>query len=132
MASAVEAPGLQRRVGVAFWAIVLAMVPGVLDQTILATALPTIASDLGRLAEVSWVATAYVVAATTITGSSSQEAQALTAYAQHIGQQLPVIFVPTQIGTYEPAAGTLVAKNLGGYTANALGLMNPEDWYFTK
>lgn len=49
--------------GLAFWAIVLAMLPAVLDQTILATALPTIASDLGRLADVSWVVTAYVVAA---------------------------------------------------------------------
>jgi EmrB/QacA subfamily drug resistance transporter len=49
--------------GVAFWAIVLAMLPAVLDQTILATALPTIAADLGRLADVSWVVTAYVVAA---------------------------------------------------------------------
>ncbi len=49
--------------GVAFWAIVLAMLPAVLDQTILATALPTIASHLGRLADVSWVVTAYVVAA---------------------------------------------------------------------
>ena len=54
-----SAPG----VGVAFTAIVLAMLPAVLDQTILATALPTIASDLGRLADVSWVVTAYVVAA---------------------------------------------------------------------
>jgi EmrB/QacA subfamily drug resistance transporter len=49
--------------GVAFWAIVLAMLPAVLDQTVLATALPTIASDLGRLADVSWVVTAYVIAA---------------------------------------------------------------------
>src|SRR5437764_598271 len=47
----------------AFWAIVLAMLPAVLDQTILATALPTIASDLGKLADVAWVVTAYVVAA---------------------------------------------------------------------
>jgi EmrB/QacA subfamily drug resistance transporter len=39
------------------------MLPAVLDQTILATALPTIASDLGRLADVSWVVTAYVVTA---------------------------------------------------------------------
>jgi EmrB/QacA subfamily drug resistance transporter len=51
------------RVTLAFWAIVLAMLPGVLDQTILATALPTIATDLGRLADVSWVVTGYVVAA---------------------------------------------------------------------
>lgn len=54
-------------VGIAFWAIVLAMLPGVLDQTILATALPTIASTLGRLADVSWVVTAYVVGAAAFT-----------------------------------------------------------------
>ena len=53
----VEAPGL------AFAAIVLAMLPAVLDQTILATALPTIAHDLGRLTDVSWVISAYVVTA---------------------------------------------------------------------
>ena len=46
-----------------FAAIVVAMLPAVLDQTILATALPVIASDLGRLSDVSWVVTAYVVAA---------------------------------------------------------------------
>src|SRR3954471_409415 len=46
-----------------FAAIVLAMLPAVLDQTVLGTALPTIASDLGRLADVSWVVTAYVAAA---------------------------------------------------------------------
>jgi EmrB/QacA subfamily drug resistance transporter len=39
------------------------MLPAVLDQTILATALPTIAGDLGSLSDVSWVVTAYVVAA---------------------------------------------------------------------
>src|SRR3954454_7980705 len=48
---------------VPFAAIVLAMLPAVLDQTILATALPTIAADLGRLSDLSWVVTAYVVAA---------------------------------------------------------------------
>jgi EmrB/QacA subfamily drug resistance transporter len=43
------------------------MLPGVLDQTILATALPTIAADLGSLADVSWVVTAYVVGAAATT-----------------------------------------------------------------
>ena len=51
----------------AFAAIVLAMLPAVLDQTILATALPTIAADLGSLTDVSWVVTAYVVAAAATT-----------------------------------------------------------------
>src|SRR5438094_9437804 len=54
-------------VAVPFAAIVLAMLPAVLDQTMLATGLPTIAADLGRLADVSWVVTAYVVAAAAAT-----------------------------------------------------------------
>jgi EmrB/QacA subfamily drug resistance transporter len=54
-------------VGVPFAAIVLAMLPAVLDQTILATALPVIAGDLGSLSDVSWVVTAYVVAAAAMT-----------------------------------------------------------------
>jgi EmrB/QacA subfamily drug resistance transporter len=54
-------------VAVPFAALVLAMLPAVLDQTILATALPTIAADLGRLSDVSWLVTAYVVSATATT-----------------------------------------------------------------
>jgi EmrB/QacA subfamily drug resistance transporter len=59
--------GDARAIRVGFVAIVLAMLPAVLDQTILATALPTIATDLGRLADVSWVVTAYVVSAAAAT-----------------------------------------------------------------
>jgi EmrB/QacA subfamily drug resistance transporter len=54
-------------VAVPFAAIVLAMLPAVLDQTILATALPVIARDLGTLSDVSWVVSAYVVAAAATT-----------------------------------------------------------------
>src|SRR5436190_3779321 len=54
-------------VAVPFAAIVLAMLPAVLDQTILATALPLIARDLGQITDVSWVVTAYVVAAAATT-----------------------------------------------------------------
>jgi EmrB/QacA subfamily drug resistance transporter len=50
-------------VAVPFAAIVLAMLPAVLDQTILSTALPTIALDLGRVTDVAWLVTVYVVAA---------------------------------------------------------------------
>jgi EmrB/QacA subfamily drug resistance transporter len=50
-----------------FAAIVLAMLPAVLDQTILATALPVIAGDLGSIGDVSWVVTAYVIAAAATT-----------------------------------------------------------------
>ncbi len=68
----------------------------------------------------------------TITGPAGQERQALAAYAQYMEQQVPVVFGPTSIGTYQADAGTIVAKNLGGYAANALGFMTPENWYFTK
>jgi EmrB/QacA subfamily drug resistance transporter len=54
-------------VALPFAAIVLAMLPAVLDQTILATALPVIARDLGSVTDVSWVVTAYVVAAAATT-----------------------------------------------------------------
>jgi EmrB/QacA subfamily drug resistance transporter len=61
--------GKMRRseVGVPFAAIVLAMLPAVLDQTILATGLPVVARDLGALSDVSWVVTAYVVSAAATT-----------------------------------------------------------------
>jgi peptide/nickel transport system substrate-binding protein len=68
----------------------------------------------------------------TITGPASQEATALTAYANYVSQQVPVVFGPTSVGTYGNNAATVVDSKLGGYAANALGLMNPEDWYFTK
>jgi peptide/nickel transport system substrate-binding protein len=58
--------------------------------------------------------------------------QALTTYAENVEHMVPVVFGPTSIGTYAGNAGVLVAKNLGGYAANALGMMNPEDWYFTR
>ena len=50
-----------RTIAIPFAAIVLAMLPAVLDGTILATALPTIAADLGRLTDVSWIVTGYVI-----------------------------------------------------------------------
>src|SRR3954453_19750875 len=54
-------------VALPFAAVVLAMLPAVLDQTMLATGLPVIAGELGRVSDVSWVVTAYVVAAAAAT-----------------------------------------------------------------
>jgi peptide/nickel transport system substrate-binding protein len=68
----------------------------------------------------------------TIFGPAGSEKQALSAYAAYMEQQLPVVFGPTSIGTYTGDAGTLVSSKLGGYAANALGLMNPEDWYLVR
>src|SRR5438093_8538886 len=58
---------MNRSVSIPFAAVVLAMLPAVLDQTMLATGLPVIAADLGRISDVSWVVTAYVVAAAALT-----------------------------------------------------------------
>jgi peptide/nickel transport system substrate-binding protein len=68
----------------------------------------------------------------TIFGPDSGEKAALSAYAAYMEQQLPVVFGPTSIGTYAGDGGTLVSAKLGGYAANALGMMNPEDWYLTR
>jgi peptide/nickel transport system substrate-binding protein len=68
----------------------------------------------------------------TIVGPLKNESAALSAYAKYASSQEPVIFGPTSIGTYAGDAGTVVNRKLGGYAANALGLMNPEDWYFVK
>src|SRR4051795_3522685 len=51
----------------AFAVLVLAMLPAVLDQTVLATALPTIARRLGTLGDVSHLVTVYVLASTATT-----------------------------------------------------------------
>ncbi len=68
----------------------------------------------------------------TVSGPAANEKQALSAYAAYMSQQLPVVFGPTSIGTYQGDAGTMVSAKLGGYAANALGMMNPEDWYLVK
>jgi EmrB/QacA subfamily drug resistance transporter len=47
--------------------IMLAMFLGALDQTIVATALPTIGVHFGNLAELSWVVTAYLLTGTAVT-----------------------------------------------------------------
>src|SRR3569833_4705350 len=47
--------------------IMLAMFLGSLDQTIVATALPTIGLHFGNLSELSWVVTAYLLTGTAVT-----------------------------------------------------------------
>ncbi|MEU7716561.1 MDR family MFS transporter [Streptomyces tibetensis] len=59
-----QVPG---NVMVSIGALLLGMLLAALDQTIVATALPTIVSDLGGLDHLSWVVTAYLLAATAAT-----------------------------------------------------------------
>jgi EmrB/QacA subfamily drug resistance transporter len=53
-----------RAVLVTFSGLLLAMLLASLDQTIVSTALPTIVGDLGGIDQLSWVVTAYLLAAT--------------------------------------------------------------------
>jgi EmrB/QacA subfamily drug resistance transporter len=57
----------QREVLIIYLALMLAIMLAALDQTIVATALPTIVSDLGGVDHLSWVVTAYMLAATATT-----------------------------------------------------------------
>jgi MFS family permease len=64
-----QAPGRlsQRRILIIIGALLLGMLLAALDQTIVATALPTIAGDLHGLSHISWVVTAYLLASTVST-----------------------------------------------------------------
>src|SRR5581483_9698641 len=55
------------RVRLIFSALLLVLLLASLDQTIVSTALPTIVGDLGGLAHLSWVVTAYLLASTVVT-----------------------------------------------------------------
>jgi EmrB/QacA subfamily drug resistance transporter len=55
------------RVIVVFSGLLLAMLLAALDQTIVATALPTIVGELGGLERLSWVVTSYLLAQTVVT-----------------------------------------------------------------
>jgi EmrB/QacA subfamily drug resistance transporter len=56
-----------RRRNIVFGTIMLGVLLAALDQTIVGTALPTIVSDLGGAAHMSWVVTAYLLAETVAT-----------------------------------------------------------------
>src|ERR671924_1448593 len=56
-----------RQILTVFAGLMAGMLLAALDQTIVATALPTIVSDLGGLSHLSWVVTAYILASTATT-----------------------------------------------------------------
>ena len=62
--AAALSPGDIRRI---IFGIILAMLLAAMDQTIVATALPTIGNDLGDLEHLPWVVTAYLLSGTAVT-----------------------------------------------------------------
>src|SRR5579863_5047207 len=67
MVAGTQQPAKTRGLLVIYLALMLAMLLAALDQTIVATALPTIVSDLGGLSHLSWVVTSYILATTATT-----------------------------------------------------------------
>ncbi|MGO8907311.1 MAG: DHA2 family efflux MFS transporter permease subunit [Solirubrobacteraceae bacterium] len=61
------APSAKPNLRIVFGGLLLVMFLAALDQTIVATALPTIVGDLGGLNHISWVVTAYLLAQTVVT-----------------------------------------------------------------
>ncbi len=59
--------GARHPLALVFSGLLLVMFLAALDQTIVATALPTIVGDLGGLSHISWVVTAYLLAQTVVT-----------------------------------------------------------------
>jgi peptide/nickel transport system substrate-binding protein len=68
----------------------------------------------------------------TITAPAGKERSAMAQYVHYAETQVPLVYEPTSIGTFVIGAGTLISNKLGGYTANAYGLLSPEQWYLTK
>ena len=66
-AAASAPPVSPRELRIVFAALMLAMTLGALDQSIVNTALPRMASDLGGLAHISWVVTAFMLTSTIVT-----------------------------------------------------------------
>jgi EmrB/QacA subfamily drug resistance transporter len=60
------------RIGPIFGALILVLLIASLDQTIVSTALPTIAGDLGGASKLAWVVTAYMLASTVTTPLSGK------------------------------------------------------------
>jgi EmrB/QacA subfamily drug resistance transporter len=65
--STAPAGGLShKRIMIIFSGLMLGLLLAALDQTIVATALPTIVGDLGGLEHLSWVVTSYLLASTAV------------------------------------------------------------------
>ena len=71
-----------RQILVVFSGLMLGMLLAALDQTIVATALPTIVGDLGGLDHLSWVVTAYLLTSTVTHAAVRQDQRPLRAQAR--------------------------------------------------
>ena len=78
-ASDLESPPTGRALRLVMGALMLCLFLSALDQTIVATALPTIVGDLGGLDQISWVVTAYLLSSTVACRCSARSATSTAA-----------------------------------------------------
>jgi EmrB/QacA subfamily drug resistance transporter len=103
------APLTHPEIRAVIYGIMLAMFLGALDQTIVATALPTIGRHFGALEQLSWVVTAYLLTATAVTPIYGK-------LADNYGRRATML---TAIGIF--AAGSLACALAPSMTALVLG-----------
>src|SRR6201747_702947 len=106
----------QPRLRLIFLALMLVLLLASLDQTIVSTALPTIVGDLGGIAHLSWVVTAYLLAAT-IAGPLSGKLGAL--YGRKLVLQVAIILF--LIGSALCGISQNMAELIGFRTLQGLG-----------
>jgi EmrB/QacA subfamily drug resistance transporter len=112
------APGPDRaRVRVVFAGLVVTMLLASLDHTIVSTALPTIVGELGGVAQMSWVVTAYILAATIVMPVYGRLGDLLGRKGLFLGA-IVIFLVGSVIGGFAGSIGWLVAgrfvQGLGG------------------
>src|SRR3954470_21327012 len=111
----VESPNSSVRA--VFGALFLVLLLAALDQTIVSTALPTIVGELGGLAHLSWVVTAYLLATTVSTPLYGKLGDLYG--RKHVFQAAIVIFIAGSIAAgAAQTMGQLIAfralQGLGG------------------
>ena len=102
--SSAPAPVSEKEIRAVYFALMAVLGLGALDQSIVATALPRIVADLGGMAHLSWVVTAYVLASTATMPLYGK-------MADQYGRR-PMIF--TALATF--LAGSILCGLAGGMT----------------
>jgi peptide/nickel transport system substrate-binding protein len=69
----------------------------------------------------------------TVVAKPSQERAAMAKFEKYADAQVPYMWMPDSVGAFGyGTAGTLISNKLGGFTANAFGIVMPQDYYLTK
>ena len=97
------------RLIVIFPALGLVLLLAALDQTIVATALPTIVSEIGGVSHLSWIVTAYLLATTIVTPLYGKLGDL---FGRKLILQSAVAILPGRIGAVRTGAEPAVINRL--------------------